>query len=278
MNPENPQTEPILPDDPEPQQPVAPQATQNMDVVVPPPDTATPVDQPIQMPPYAPAQPPMAASSPEPIASSSPEMPVPNTEQATSNAHAKKDVLGILSIAFVFLGLLPVGFILGLVGASKAKKAQRSVILSRIGWILNLVVMLVAIPLLVIFIMNRMDVENAKTRDVERAQDLGAIESKLEDFFKENFGYPNSLDEIGVSDKQILIGPNGSTILVNDVAEDEAAAKATSNPTSVKEYIYTPYGKPTCIKTCDGYVLKGYVEKPELGVTNPLVKLGLENL
>lgn len=277
MNPTDPQFQPILPDAPEPQQPMQP-TPQSMDVVAPPPVAPIPAEQPIQMPPYAPAQPPIVAGSPEPIDTIAPVMPMPETAPVTHPEHHKTDVLGILSIVSILFGILPVGLILGLVGASHAKKSHTSPVVSRIGWILNLIIMLLAIPVFVFLVLGNFQGAQAKARDTERAHDLGVIETKLEDYFKENFGYPNNLDDIGITDKQSLVGPSGSTITVNDVADDEAAAKATSNPTGAKEYIYTPYGKPTCLETCDGYVLKGYVEKPNAGVTNPLVKLGLENL
>ncbi len=76
----------------------------------------------------------------------------PSPQGAPSQPTAEKttDVLGIISIVFAFIGLQPFGFILGLVGASKAKKEGRSPSLSKIGWILNLVFMLLVIPLMVI--------------------------------------------------------------------------------------------------------------------------------
>lgn len=276
MNPTDPQYQPILPDAPEPQQPNQPvqqPPAQSMDVVAPPPATPAPAEQPIQMPPYAPAQPPVSSDSPIPV-------PVDPTQQnpIAQPAVHKKDKLGIISIVFGLLGAFPVGLILGFVGASRAKKAHRSPVLSRIGWILSLAVMLVAVPLVVMQVMSNMEAAKVTVRDSERAKDLGVVEEKLEKYFSENFGYPNDLDDIDFTDEQVLIGPNGSTIKVNDVVTDEVEAKDSTNPTSSVEYTYTPYGKPACINTCDGYVLKAFIEDPIKGVENPLVKFGLENL
>jgi len=240
----------------------------NMDFVAPPPETPAPVEQPIQMPPYAPAQPPMSERV----------MPTSQTEPTVPASHHKTDVLGILSIVSILFGVLPVGLILGLVGVSHAKKSHSSPVLSRVGWIINLVAMLVAVPIIFLWLSNNLQKTQAIERDTERAHDMAAIETKLESFFETNFGYPNNLDDIKVADKQNLKGPNGTSIKINDIVADEASAKTTSNPTTTQEYTYTPYGKPTCLTTCDGYVLKGYLEKPKAGATNPLVKLGIENL
>lgn len=275
MNPTDPQYQPILPDAPEPQLPVQPAqpTAQSMDVVPPPPETPVPAEQPIQMPPYAPTQPPINSEGPVP----EPVNPAQQNPIAQPAVH-KKDTLGIISIVFGLLGAFPVGLILGLVGTSRAKNSQRSPVLSRIGWILSLVVMLVAVPLAALQIMSNLDAAKVKERDSERAKDMGAIEAKLEEFFTDNFGYPNDLEDLDFTDDQVLIGPNGSTIKVNKVVADEDEAKATASPTTSVEYTYTPYGKPTCLTTCDGYVLKSFVEGPTKGVTNPLIKFGLENL
>jgi len=272
MNPDEPQNPVIVPDSNQPVQP----PVQSMDFVQPPPETSVPVEQPIQMPPYAPTQPPV---TPEAIAPTpnfvAPVMPTP---VITAQESHKKDVLGILSIVSVLFGVLPIGLILGLVGASHAKKSHTSPVVSRVGWILNLVLMLVLIPIFVILVLSNFQGAQAKARDIERAHDLSILEAKLEDYFSANFGYPSNLDDIGIKDMQNLKGPSGTTIKINDVVADEASAKTTSNPNVSQEYIYTPYGKPTCLTTCDGYVLKGYLEKPNAGATNPLVKLGIENL
>lgn len=273
MNPDELQNPSIVPDANQPVQPVQP-AGQSMDVVPPPPETPVSVEQPIQMPPYAPSQPPVSAESSMPDMAS-PVAPTPETPALTKH---KKDGFGIVSIVFGILGLFPLGLILGFIGASRAKKANRSPVLSRIGWILSLIVMLVAVPLVALQIMSNMEAAEVKTRDTERSKDLGVIEAKLEEYFSENFGYPNSLDELDFTDEQVLIGPNGTTIKINDVATDEDEAKDTTNPSASVEYTYTPYGKPACLTTCDGYVLKSLIEEPTKGLSNPLVKLGLENL
>jgi hypothetical protein len=238
-----------------------------MEFVPPPPETPAPTEQPIQMPPYTPAQPPLT----DPVVPTTAINPAPITAKKT-------DTLGIISLVCIIICALPVGFVLGLVGASHAKKNHRPVTLSRIGWVLNLILMLAAVPVVVLLVMSNFKTAQSKARDIERAKDLGSIEVGLEEYFNENFGYPNSLDDIRVTDEQVLVAPNGSTIKVNEVVADEDEALASEDPSGGVEYTYTPYGKPTCTSTCDGYVLKALTENPTDGVSNPLVKTGIENL
>lgn len=54
------------------------------------------------------------------------------------NNKNKTDTVGILSIIFAIL-FAPVGLVLGLIGARDAKKEHRSPVLSRIGWIIGLI-------------------------------------------------------------------------------------------------------------------------------------------
>lgn len=71
----------------------------------------------------------------------------PSPSTATTN---HTDTLGIISIILAFLSLGIPGFIVGLIGASKAKKTGTSPTLSRIGWIISLVeIILVTIALII---------------------------------------------------------------------------------------------------------------------------------
>ena len=62
------------------------------------------------------------------------------------------DVLGIVAIASSFSGFPLIGFIVGLIGASKAKKENRPVILSRVGWIAGLFLSILIVIGMTIFI------------------------------------------------------------------------------------------------------------------------------
>ncbi len=61
----------------------------------------------------------------------------------------KTDVMGIISLACAFFGLQLPGFIIGLIGAKKAKEEGRSATLSKVGWIINLILMIIVILVLV---------------------------------------------------------------------------------------------------------------------------------
>lgn len=65
---------------------------------------------------------------------------------------SQTDTLGIISLVFAFIGLFPIGLILGLIGAKNAKKENRSPVLSRIGWIINLVLTLISLVAILLFI------------------------------------------------------------------------------------------------------------------------------
>lgn len=92
-----------------------------------------------------PQQPAEASASPGAPAGSpiSPANSVPVASQPV--AQEKTDALGIVSIVLALAGITPIGLIVGLVGASHAKKEGRSPILSKVGWILNLVFTLLAV-------------------------------------------------------------------------------------------------------------------------------------
>lgn len=63
----------------------------------------------------------------------------------------KIDVLGIVSIVMAFISLQVPGLIIGLLGEQQARKEGRSQKLSRIGWILNLVILIIAVIVIVYF-------------------------------------------------------------------------------------------------------------------------------
>lgn len=109
------------------------------------------------------------------------------------NPQNKTDGLGIASIVTAFLFPL-VGFILGLIGASQAKKEQRSPVLSRIGWILSLLHMIFIILLLVVFL--ALPNLQRNQRDAMKKNDLAIIDGELKTFYNQNNYYPPTLEGI----------------------------------------------------------------------------------
>lgn len=86
-----------------------------------------------------------------------PHPPVPPTPQSTHTpAQPPKDftdILGIISIIMIFVAFHLPGFIIGLIGARKAKSAGQSPVLSRIGWITNLVLMVLVVIGVALFLL-----------------------------------------------------------------------------------------------------------------------------
>lgn len=78
----------------------------------------------------------------------------------TEKPAEKDDVLGILSLVASLSGFAPVGFVLGLIGASQAKKEGRSPALARTGWIIGLVFMVVFTFLIVTIVIIALVAQN----------------------------------------------------------------------------------------------------------------------
>jgi hypothetical protein len=78
-----------------------------------------------------------------------PGQPAPPLVQASQSY---TDGLGIASIILAALFINLPGLIVGLIGASKAKKAGASPAISRIGWIINLIMLVIGTLLLGLFI------------------------------------------------------------------------------------------------------------------------------
>jgi len=104
----------------------------------------------------------------------------------------KTDVLGIISIVLSFAGLSLIGFILGLVGASQAKKRSSSPVLSRIGWILGLVSTFMTLAVLIL-VLAGIPALQANQRNSARQNDVARIEAELARFYSENRYYPPNI-------------------------------------------------------------------------------------
>ena len=184
---------------------------------------------------------PPATNQNEPTAAP-PQPPVNAPQQPISAppAENKTDILGILSIVFAFIGLQLVGFILGLIGASKAKKEGRSPVLSRVGWILNLVFGIIATLFLVFFFVVGFSSVQQSARNVERRNDLAIIAAELNTYAFNNTGkYPVTLDDPELSlSREALVDSQGNEY----------------------EYEPTPLG---CTDKCKGYTLTARMEADE---------------
>lgn len=98
-----------------------------------------------QQDPQQPLTPPDAPHQPNPEIVSAGGTTAQQSDQQT-------DVLGIISIIMAFVGFQLIGIILAVIGMNKAKQENRPVTLSKVGLILNIVMMLVFLPLIILFL------------------------------------------------------------------------------------------------------------------------------
>jgi len=117
--------------------------------------------------------------------------------QSSEPKNSSTDILGIVSIVLALVGIQLVGLILGLVGASKAKKEGRSPVLSRIGWILNLVFGILSTILITLIITFVVIDTQASNRNENRVSELNNLELTLENYYQQNGNYPSNIKDLG---------------------------------------------------------------------------------
>lgn len=158
----------------------------------------------------------------------------------------------------------------------KLKKAQTGFT------IIELLIVIAIIAILAGLVLNNFQGAQAKARDTQRVTDVNNIHTKLEEYYGDNNGYPNTFTAAtfpGI-DADSLKDPKGTSVDVNAVVADETAADAVAAPDgsgSTPQYLYVPFGAAGCTTTCTGYVLKTYIEKPSATTPNPYRKEGLNN-
>ena len=147
--------------------------------------------------------------------------------------------------------------------------------------IIELLIVIAIIAILAGLVLNNFQGAQAKARDTQRVTDLNNVHSKLEEYYNENNGYPNTFTQTtfpGI-DGESLKDPKGQSITINAIVADAAAAAAVAAPivSSASQYMYVPFGAATCTNNCVGYILKTFIEKPSTTTPNPYTKLGLNN-
>lgn len=149
------------------------------------------------------------------------------------------------------------------------KKAQKGFT------IIELLIVIAIIAILALLVLNNFQGAQAKARDSQRQTDINNIHGKLEEFYNENSHYPDTFtatDFPGI-DGEALNDPAGTVIAKATVAA--AANLTTTSPGASGQYEYTAYG---CTNgECTGYQLKTYIERPGGSLTDPYIKLGLNN-
>jgi len=158
----------------------------------------------------------------------------------------------------------------------KLKKAQAGFT------IIELLIVIAIIAILAGLVLNNFQGAQAKARDTQRVTDVNNIHTKLEEYYGDNNGYPNTFTAAtfpGI-DADSLKDPKGTTIVLNTVVADETAADAVAAPDgsgSTAQYKFVPFGSSGCTTACTGYILKTFVEKPTATTPNPYRKEGLNN-
>lgn len=149
--------------------------------------------------------------------------------------------------------------------------------------IIELLIVIAVIAILALLTINNYVGVQAKGRDAGRLTDINNIKDKLEEYYNDNSGYPNTFTTSTFTglDAESLKDPKGNSITINAVVADATAANAVTAPTSssTSQYVYIPYGDSNCTNNCKGFVLKAYIEKPTstYGTNNVYTKTGAAN-
>lgn len=156
--------------------------------------------------------------------------------------------------------------------------------------IIELLIVIAIIAILAGLALNSFQASKARDRDIERIQRISEINSKLEEFYNEASGYPADASNIANfpnMDASSIKDLSGS-IIKSSVVADKAAMLAAPDPKNGAgtEFVYVTYptgcdmylsegsyrGTP-----CLGYRLMSYIELPNKNLSNPYIKLGLQN-
>lgn len=147
--------------------------------------------------------------------------------------------------------------------------------------IIELLIVIAVIAILALLTINNYVGVQAKGRDTNRLSDINNIKDKLEEYYNENNGYPNTFQASTFPglDAESLKDPKGTAIQINAVVADATAANNVAPPTASTsyQYLYVPYGDSDCTNNCKGFVIKSYIEKPTNVIANPYVKTGASN-
>jgi prepilin-type N-terminal cleavage/methylation domain-containing protein len=141
----------------------------------------------------------------------------------------------------------------------------------------ELLVVITVIGILASFVFIGISDSQARSRDNQRVTDIDTIRGKLETYYTDKGGYPNTLTVVTDLDPEALKDPNGEIISSSTVAS-QAAALSAANPTaSIAHYVYFTYPTGCNAITCTGYVLKSYIERPSNAIPNPYIQRGNNN-
>jgi prepilin-type N-terminal cleavage/methylation domain-containing protein len=145
--------------------------------------------------------------------------------------------------------------------------------------IIELLIVIAIIAILALLVLNNFQGAQAKARDSQRQTDINNMHAKLEEFYNEQSGYPDTFTAAtfpGI-DAEALKDPKGNSVTISAAVANAAALSTASPGAAGNQYTYTPYGCSGTPVRCTGYQLKTYIEKPGGATTDPYIKLGLNN-
>lgn len=145
--------------------------------------------------------------------------------------------------------------------------------------VIELLIVIVVIGILTGLVVNGIQNSQVRSRDTQRITDVDTLHSKLESYYSDNGGYPNTFTISTLSNlsAETLKDPGGNALIIASPATDQVAAVGAANPGATHNYLYTSYPTGCGAITCTGYVLKAYIEQPTSDTPNPYVRYGLNN-
>ncbi len=144
---------------------------------------------------------------------------------------------------------------------------------------IEVLIVIIVISLLATLTLNLIGGAQSRGRDEQRSADLDTLHSRLEEYFSDNGGYPNTLNASlfpGI-DAEALKDPGEVDVVIVSPSSDQYTALSVANPDASANYKYIPYPTGCGLITCTGYVLKSYIELPDTNKPNPYVLYGLNN-
>jgi type II secretory pathway pseudopilin PulG len=202
----------------------------------------------------------------QPLPQAVPQAPQQAPQQNPQNDPGRG--FGIASLVTAIFGMSLVAIILGIISIEKSKKAGYPTnTLALIGIIWSVVSVILLTMFLAFLVLGNFQGAQSKGRDTETKNDINSVYQKLEEYYNTNVSYPSEFtaETFPGIDTYALTDANGDTFYFGDKnVITLAEAESQSKPTSDQMYQYLPYN---CINNnCEGYAIRGYVEKDTVNV------------
>ena len=137
--------------------------------------------------------------------------------------------------------------------------------------IIELLIVIAIIGILAGLVLTNFQGSQAKARDTQRKARINSIQTKLEEYYANNDGYPDGNLDIAVLagiDSTVLVDTQGTTIVGS---YSTSLTQPTPTVTSSSQFAYAAYGcsdasaQTPVGSTCKKYLIKTYLEKDPAG-------------